>query len=109
MGRPFRRTRARRAIGIFLIGSCLTIGACGGGGATGGAIPTPTQTSIPVYTLGKRAPTARGYVVVFAYDTNVPATATRKLAKTGDRFVAFDVKGCASVRDRASPVFSPAL
>ena len=45
--------------------------------------------------LGQRQKTAKGSVIVYAYDGAVPATASQQPAQAGDVFVAFDVEGCA--------------
>ncbi|MFY9589069.1 MAG: hypothetical protein WAT66_16640 [Actinomycetota bacterium] len=91
-GRPLRRVLLRA--GFLLL--TLALAACSSGTTTGGTPQTSASESVKVqvYRLGARATTAKGTVIVFAYDASVAPT-NSATPEAGKKFVAIDAEGCA--------------
>ena len=104
-----------RSLGPAVLLCSVLLGACSGGGGSGSAgetrspSPLPTQSTIEVLSLGQQAATAKGHVVVYAYDGSFAAPAERKQATPGDVFVAVDAEGCAGPTADEKTGISPQL
>jgi hypothetical protein len=88
----------------------VTIGACSAGNTTRGpSSPSPSvsETGV-VVALGHRAKTSKGgSVIVYVYEKKVSTTAATP--DPGNRFVAFDVEGCAGPNADARTGIQPEL
>lgn len=97
---------------IALFAGAILLTSCGSGGSPQGGgtkSPSPKPTDIIVVPLGRRQTTAKGSVVVYAYDRTVAATASRQPAVQGDIFIAFDIEGCAGPNADKNTGVTPGL